>query len=97
MPVYVAEIKSKVILAFHAEDGLAGDRRMHDPLFQDDLMTLSTGGIPLWDGLTDITTRQALPSEEAYWRASRARAIRHGNTDDEDDTWIAFLVPLGNV
>jgi len=97
MPVYVAVIKRKVILAFYAEDGLGAGRRMHEPLVRDDLMTLTTGGIPLWDGVTEIAVREAFLGEEACWRASRAKAIRQGNTDDEDDTWIAFLVPLGNV
>ena len=28
------------------------------------------------------------------WRASRARAIRRGNIESDDDEWIAFLVVL---
>jgi len=54
-----------------------------------------TGGLPLWDGVTEIYVRQALPAEEAKWQASRAKAIRNGNVDDsEDEIWLAFLVPL---
>jgi len=44
--------------------------------------------------MADIQVRPALPEEEARWRASRAKAIRHGNIEREDDTWIAFLVAL---
>jgi len=37
---------------------------------------------------------QAFPGEEAEWRASRAEAIRYGNIEDGDGTWVAFLVAL---
>jgi hypothetical protein len=94
MTIYVAAIKGRGIAAFQAENGTAAEARMRDPMFRDDLMVLATDGVPLWDGVTDIDIRQALPHEEAKWRASRARAIRHGNIDGKDDAWIAFLVAL---
>jgi len=59
-------------------------RRMHD---------LFAAG-PLWDGVADIRVRQARPNEEARWRASRAKAIRHGNIEGEEEAWAAFLVAL---
>ena len=70
--------------------------RVRDRLFRDDLMALVTDGLPLWDGMADVQVRPAFPEEEeeARWRASRAKAIRHGNIEREDDTWIAFLVAL---
>jgi hypothetical protein len=48
-------------------------------------------------GVAKIDIRQALPDEEAKWRASRAKAIRHGNIEREDDTWIVFLVALTDL
>ena len=57
-------------------------------------MGLATGGLPLWDGVTDIQVRPARPDEEAKWRASRAKAIRRGNIEENDVGWIAFLVAL---
>jgi hypothetical protein len=57
-------------------------------------MALMSDGLPIWDGLADIDVRQALPGEEAKWRTSRAKAIRHGNIEAGDDTWIAFLIEL---
>ena len=50
--------------------------------------------LPLWDGVADIRVRQARPDEEARWRASRAKAIRHGDTEGEEEAWFAFLVTL---
>jgi hypothetical protein len=41
-----------------------------------------------------IEVRQAAPKEQLSWRASRARAVRQGNIEGGDESWIAFLVPL---
>lgn len=94
MPVYVAAIASRSIAAFHAENGDDAALRLRDRSFRDDLMVLATDGRPLWDGVADIDVRKALAGEEVKWRTSRARAVRRGNIEDEDEAWIAFLVPL---
>ena len=75
MTVYVAEIKGRGIAAFHADNGAEAERLVRDRVFRDDLMVLASNGLPLWDGVADIQVRQALPGEEAKWRASRAKAI----------------------
>jgi len=54
MTVYVAEIKGRGIAAFHANNGSDAERLVRDPVFRDDFMVLATGGLPLWDGVTDI-------------------------------------------
>jgi hypothetical protein len=94
MTVYVADIQGRGIAAFHADNGLDAESLVRDRVFRDDLMALATDGVPLWDGMTDIRVRQALPDEEAKWRVSRAKAIRHGNIEEKDDAWVAFLVTL---
>jgi hypothetical protein len=92
--VYVAEIKGRGIAAFHADTGSEAERVVRDRVFRDDLMVLASGGLPLWDGLTDIEVRPARPDEEAKWGASRAKAIRRGNIEANDVGWVAFLVAL---
>ena len=94
MTIYVAEIKGRGIAAFHANNGSDAEHVVRHAVFRDDLMELATGGLPLWDGVTDIDIRLARPSEEAKWRASRAKAIRQGNIEENDVEWIAFLVAL---
>jgi hypothetical protein len=91
---YVAEIKGRGIAAFHADTGSEAERLVRDRALRDDLMVLATGGLPLWDGVTDIEVRLARPDEEVKWRASRAKAIRQGNIEENDVGWIAFLVAL---
>jgi hypothetical protein len=81
--VYVAEIKGRGIAAFHADTGSDAERLVRDRALRDDLMVLATGGLPLWDGVTDIEVRLARPDEEAKWRASRAKAIRRGNIEEK--------------
>ena len=94
MTVYVAEIKGRSVAAFHSDTGSEAERVVRDRVFRDDLMVLASGGLPLWDGVTDIEVRPARPDEEAKWRASRAKAIRRGNIEENDFGWIAFLVAL---
>lgn len=96
MTIYVAAIKGRGIAAFEAENEAAADIRVRDCMFRDDLMVLATEGVPLWDGVASIDIRQAFPDEEAKWRASRARAIHHGNIEETDDAWISFLVALAD-
>jgi hypothetical protein len=69
MTVYVAEIKGRGIAAFHANNGSDAERLVRDRVFRDDFMVLATGGLPLWDGVTDIEVRLVRPDEEVKWRA----------------------------
>jgi hypothetical protein len=94
MTIFVAVIKGRGIAAFHADSDHDAEHFVRDYIFRDDLMTLITDGLPIWDGLAVIEVRQAFLGEEAEWRASRAKAIRYGNIEDGDDTWLAFLVAL---
>jgi hypothetical protein len=58
---------------------------VRDRVFRDDFMVLATGGLPLWDGVTDIEVRLARPDEEVKWRASRAKAIRQCKIQNRAD------------
>jgi hypothetical protein len=55
---------------------------------------LQSEGEPLWDGDADLLVRDPFPEEQAYWQASQARAIKDGEIEDRDDTWLLFLVPV---
>ena len=94
MPVYVVEIKGTSVAAFGADNISDAEGVVRDRSFCDDLIVLATDGLPLWDGVTRLQVRQARPDEESRWRASRAKAIRHGNIEGEEGTWVAFLVGL---
>jgi hypothetical protein len=91
MTVYVAEIEGRGIAAFQADDGSHAERIVRDRIFRDDLMVLTCGGLPVWDGTADVRVRRARADEEARWRASHAKAVRHGDIEGEEEGWIAFL------
>jgi hypothetical protein len=92
MTIYVVEVKGRGVAVRTTARPLRFECATAS--FLDDLMVLATDGLPLWDGVTALRVRQALPSEEAKWRGSRARAIRQGDIESDDDEWIAFLVAL---
>ena len=94
MPVYTALVDNRSVLALYADCDSDAARCVSDPLLRDDLMTLATGGAPLWDGVKDIVVRRAQSGEESRWEISHARAIQRGNIDREDRSWVMFLVPL---
>ena len=94
MPVYVAVVGDRSILALHADCHSDAAGRVCASLLRDDLMTLSSDGVPLWDGIQDILVRSAQPDQQSRWDMSRIRAIRRGNLDCDDHSWIAFLIPL---
>jgi hypothetical protein len=96
MPVYVAVVGDRSILALHADCHSDAARRIGDSLLRDDLMALASGGAPLWNGIENILVRSAQSDEQSRWDVSRIRAIRRGNLDGDDRGWIAFLVPLDN-
>lgn len=94
MPIYVVAVAGKAVAAFHADDEPGADRRLRDRVLRDDLMSLVTDGLPLWNGVAGIGVRLALAAESARWHTSRTRAIRLGSIAHDDEAWIAFLVPL---
>lgn len=94
MAIYIVSIRGRSIVAYQASSTEAAEQRVRDIDFRDDLMSLSTDSVPLWDGVSAIELRQAAPKEQLRWRASRARAVRQGNIESGDESWIAFLVPL---
>ena len=54
MTVYVADIGGRGVAAFQADSDSDAERLARDRVFRDDLMVLTTGGLPLWDGVSAI-------------------------------------------
>ena len=94
MPIYVVAVAGRAVAAFQADDEPGAVRRLRDRTLRDDLMSLATGGLPLWDGVVGIGVRAAQAAEASRWHTSRSRAIRLGSIGHDDEAWIVFLVPL---
>ena len=93
MTVYVAEIAGRGIVAFEAEDEGAAQARLADRAFRRDLYVFRSGDRALWDGVSEIRLRAALPAEAETWAAHRTVA---GRAEDLGRYQRAFLVPVVN-
>jgi hypothetical protein len=93
MTVYVAEISGRGIVAFDAANEDAAQSRLADRAFRRDLYVFQTEGRALWDGVSEIRLRKALPQEVKTWQANRAVA---GRSDESGKYLRAFLVPIVN-
>jgi hypothetical protein len=91
MPVYVAEISGRGVVAFDAADDVGAKARLADREFLRDLRVFQNEGRPLWDGVSAINLREALPEEISSWQARRIPA--EVDDDDGDTKWL-FLVPV---
>ena len=95
MTTYVVEINGRGIAAFNAQNRDFAEAFFGDKGFQTDLMTFDDDqGKRLWNGSDELLLREAFPEEHARFAASQARAIHDEEVEDEDDTWVLFLVPV---
>jgi hypothetical protein len=95
MSIYVVEIAGRGVVAFSA--ATSEEARLFvakDEELRADLMVLESEGEPLWDGNAELYIRDAYPEEQARWQASQVRALMDGEIEDEDESWVLFLVPV---
>ena len=92
MTVYVAEISGRGIVAFDATSDDEAKARLADKVVQRDLLVFQNEGRALWDGVSEIHLRSALPNEAEIWRASRASTGQLGDSGDEEHGHV-FLIP----
>ncbi len=93
MTIYVAEISGRGIVAFDAATEDDAKARLSDKGLQRDLHVFQNQGRSLWDGVSEISLREALPKEAEIWQASRATAGQSGEPGGHED-WRIFLVPV---
>jgi hypothetical protein len=93
MTLYVAEISGRGIVAFDAANEDEARARLADSALRRDLHVFQNQGRSLWDGVSEIHLRGALPKEAETWRASRATAGRSSEPGDREE-WRIFLIPI---
>jgi hypothetical protein len=91
MTLYVAEISGRGIVAFDAASDAMARARMAEREFLRDLYVFQNEGRPLWDGVSEIGLREALPKEAEAWRASSVGQL--GDAGAREDRRV-FLVPV---
>ena len=93
MTVYVAEISGRGIVAFDAANEDEARARLADMAFRRNLVVLQNQGRSLWDGVSDIQLRGALPKEAVTWQTSHATSCDAGGSGDHEHG-LVFLVPV---
>jgi hypothetical protein len=108
MRTYIVEIDGEAVMAFRAEDYAEARTRVHGKESeQGGIKTVlleynRTNGRPLWNGISELTTRVANESEARRWEKVCATVRGPGhegylidlqNGEDPDD-FNAFLIPI---
>jgi hypothetical protein len=93
MTIYVAEVSGRGIAAFDAADEDEAKARLADTALRRDLVLFQNQGRPLWDGVSEIQLRRALPKEAETWQAGYATAAKPGGCGDHQHG-LVFLVPV---
>ena len=93
MTVYVAEISGRGIVAFDAANEDEARARLADMAFRRDIVVFQNQGRSLWDGVSEIHLRGALPKEAETWQASHATSDHAGGSGDHEHG-LVFLVPV---
>ena len=96
MTVYVLEVAGKAVAACRFETRDEAQKWPREGWFRDDLHALESDGNRLWDGIAELHVREAIDEEADRWRTMRRQAIGKGEADEEDDSFVAFLVPVND-
>jgi hypothetical protein len=86
--IYALHSGGRAILAFPAKDSREAQSLLREAWLRDDLRTLKSAGIAVWDGAEKLSVRPADAAEIARFE-QEAKTL----PDDEDDLQIVYLVP----
>jgi hypothetical protein len=93
MTIYVAEILGRGIAAFEAADEDVAKARLADFAFRRNLIVFQNQGRPLWDGVSEIQLRTALPRDAEIWQTGYATVGKLDGFGDHQHG-LVFLVPV---
>ena len=83
--VWVVEIDGQPVVAYPAVSQQEARQLPKENWFKDDLLSLRSNGVALWDGKARLTVRPAAPAEIIEF--NQAMAVG-------DELVLAYLVPL---
>ena len=95
MTIYTVEVGGRPVAAIQstslgeAEEFLRSDAFLNDLTIYE--MKGGEPGEPMWDGEAEILVRESSPDEVAVWERIRAKAVRDGDTDPEDENFLTYL------
>ena len=86
--IYALQSGGRAILAFPAKDNREAQSLLREEWLRDDLRSVKSAGIAVWDGAEKLSVRPADAAEIARFE-QEARTL----PDEEDDLQIVYLVP----
>ena len=95
MTIYTVEVGGRPVAAMQstslgeAEEFLRSDAFLNDLTMYE--MKGGEPGEPIWDGEAEILVRESSPDEVAVWERIRAKAVRDGDTDPDDENFLTYL------
>ena len=91
--MFTLEINGRAVAVIHADEENAREL-IDDEDFQDDLGSLESDGVPIWNGSDPLTLRPATPAEAEAADAG-ADLDADGDADEsEGELVVVFIVPL---
>ena len=86
--IYTLHSGGRAILAFPAKDSREAQSLLREGWLRDDLRTVQSAGVAVWDGAEKLSVRPADAAEIARFEQDATTL-----PDDEDDLAIVYLVP----
>jgi hypothetical protein len=95
MTIYTVEVGGRPVATMQstslgeAEEFLRSDAFLNDLTMYE--MKGGEPGEPIWDGEAEVLVRESSPDEVAVWERIRAKAVRDGDTDPDDENFLTYL------
>ncbi|WP_201838365.1 hypothetical protein [Microvirga zambiensis] len=91
--MFTVEIGGIPIATTNADEAQAQDV-FASAEFRHDLMAMTSGGTPLWDGKAPLTVRPALRHEAELFNDPGLDENEFDDETEDDSVFVAFLVPV---
>ncbi|TCZ56714.1 hypothetical protein [Roseicella aquatilis] len=93
MPLFTVDVGQRPVLVFSEANREAAEELVAS-LISGDLREFESGGVPLWDGQSELTVRDADAGEAERWQQGLSDARDQGAAGDDPDDFAVFLVEL---
>ncbi len=94
MALFTVEVSRRPVLVFSEEDRAAAEELLASAIGPD-LHEFEEDGRPVWDGVDELTVREANPEEAARWEEGLAEAGEDDGSGGADDEGQAvFLIEV---
>lgn len=95
MTIYTVEVGGRPVAAMQSTSLSAAEEILRSDALLNELtiyeMEGGEPGEPMWDGEAEILVRESFPFEVEVWERIRAKAVRDGDADPDDESFLTYL------